>query len=354
MAAITSFPQEILLDIFTHIGTAAQLAICRLVCRQWNTSAEEAMLGCKIVLDSLDKAIQLYGHLCTDITKGRYIKHLHFEIQSVDLPIIYTHLLPLAFTPSIELLTGTVRPSSFFTTLIQIADKSSTEFSNLGELPDSLGDDDNMHLIKAAIKFNFKSLFFTIGTHQTGLNWNIINLLEEFKDLQTLKLTGGIHTWKSLEKALKHCKNLDKLVLKDMPITGSFSSKEEVRSWVTNHVQQCPPLSVIEFDKVALRPDLLEYLMYRSSGEATVLHSTGHFLYTTPAALERIFDVLETIGYWNLAFILPSYITVREAVALVGRHQRQYGMDLSIERYNNGQDELVMNYRKRNNHDCSR
>ncbi|GAN01951.1 hypothetical protein MAM1_0014d01388 [Mucor ambiguus] len=339
MAHIASLPAEILSCILGHIDCVAQLAYCRLVCREWNSPAEEVMLGCKIELDSLNRAIQLYGHLCTNITKGRFIKHLHFEIEGPGLPLIYTHLLPLAFTPSIELLTGTVSSKSFFTTLMQIADNTSTEFSRLSELPDICDGDDNIALTQAAIKFNFKSIFFAIGTRHEGLDWSIINLLDKFESLETLKLTGYIQSWQSLEQALQYCTNLKKLVLQDMVIDGNLTSKEMVRSWTKDNAMPNSQTLLLEFDNTPLRPDLLEYLMYKCSGNVVVKESNSRSIYTSSAILDRTLHAIERVANKDLKFILPGNMPAKEVAALVG--SRRERMSLRIERYK-GQEELVL------------
>ncbi|KAL9556355.1 hypothetical protein MBANPS3_001906 [Mucor bainieri] len=342
MTTIAVLPNEVLANIFNQIDSVAQLAICRVVCQKWNYPAEQCMFGKKIQIKNEEQAIQLYGHLCRDPSKGKLIKHLDFQLEGTELPLIYQHLLPLAFTPSIQKLSGIVRAQSFFSTLVQIADNTLANFNQLQLLPRGCGKDyESTAPIEVAIRLGGANwhFVFAIGTRAKGLNWNVINRLGKLQRLTGLTLLRGyIDNFKLLEEALGKCVNLHYLTIEDMTIGNNTTDRARVRSWLSNNVRKVTSLKYITLQGSHLRHDLLVYLLYKYPN-IKMLKSRSKFDGSNYYSLNRIVNLLNRFVRKELTFILPNNINMKEAVKFASSHPGK--IDFHINKIS-GQEELVM------------
>lgn len=134
-----ALPYKIQCIIFNYVGSTKQFGHCRLVCHSWNSVAENAMFKRPIIVQSNEKAIQLYRHLSRNKSLAKSIWQMSFtrsatdEQYSSDDPFV--KLIKVAFTPNMVILGGWMFNSKFYKQLIAIAKRSPNQFKRLVYLP---------------------------------------------------------------------------------------------------------------------------------------------------------------------------------------------------------------------------
>lgn len=132
---MNSLPIEILLTIFSFIDSTSHLASCRLVCRMWNSFAEDAMLSRRIDICRIEAAWAFYDYIVRNPSKGRLIKHLDMGEFNLATYELNRRLLRLIFTPNLEILSGQYCRPEFYDEMIRIAKETSTNFKKLTVIP---------------------------------------------------------------------------------------------------------------------------------------------------------------------------------------------------------------------------
>jgi hypothetical protein len=137
-STMNNVPLDILPNIFSFIDSTSQLANCRLVCRVWDTFAEEAMLGRNIDIGQIETAWAFYDHIVQAPSKDRFVKHL--DIGKLDLSTceLNKRLLRLIFTPNLQVLRGQNCQSDFYDEMVKIAKESPVKCRKLKVIPHPL------------------------------------------------------------------------------------------------------------------------------------------------------------------------------------------------------------------------
>lgn len=313
MTTIMLLPHDILVHIFDQIDSVAQLAICRSVCQKWNSPVEVAMFGKKISIKTEDHVIQLYGHLCKDPSKGKLIKHLDFQIEDYHLPLIYKHLLRLAFTTNIEYLTGTVRAPSFYTTLTEVAGNTCSQFTRIKMLPSGISSH-SFHIVDDFLaKFNSTRMCLVTKSPLQDLYYDSLDnsIVERAYALRYVLFdncfTGG---WQELELSLKYCPKLKALACVHFTQERRRMTRVEVHSWIiTANVSKVLSLETIWLKTVELCPELLEYLMFKYPNVQVIrLRSMSSSAQWN--VLCRVLNAIKDVKQKDLTFWLPANVAV--------------------------------------------
>ncbi|KAL9542518.1 hypothetical protein MBANPS3_008568 [Mucor bainieri] len=227
MSRISALPQELLLIVFNHVDSAAQMAECRLVCQRWNTLAQPLVLTKKLLITNEKKANQLHNYL---------LEHPHYAtlIRTMDVNTRYVKengfmkLMSLAFTPRMESLTGHVRSKEFFYKLVAIAKSFGADtFSNLKSIPHSLGDDSIHHARRSALHL-FKETLESV--HLVLLDQ--VNQLPTFKNLKKLSLDMLSSDETRMSAILEKCPQVEELSIHSVvPESIDINMTDRDASW---------------------------------------------------------------------------------------------------------------------------
>ncbi|KAL9550942.1 hypothetical protein MBANPS3_004489 [Mucor bainieri] len=263
MTNISLLSNQILMHVFSQLDEMAQIAECRLVCKAWNIPGERAMLG-HIVKISADNAKMqtLYSVLNKEPTKGSWIKHLHFEINAdKPCPQIIRNMLPLAFTPNIEAITGYISGAELFEVLLTILQHSPVPFDKLKV--QQLSSDLNECPLNLALEFKG-----SLQELQLVVSEPIVNKVQGFQRLMALSLTAFLGSIASLDKLLDNCPHLQEMCFKtwywrvDRPI-DLYWSPEAIRRNNT--------LELLIIKGLECPPDMMEYLAYKFANLKTIV-----------------------------------------------------------------------------------
>ncbi|GAN08241.1 hypothetical protein MAM1_0195d07748 [Mucor ambiguus] len=333
MTAAFSLPEELLLSIFNHIDSVAQLAQCRLTCARWNSTAAAVMFGKKITIKTEDQAIKLQRHLLQDPSKVSLIRHLHFQLSDYDLPPALEQLMHLVITPNIQKLSGFVASDKFFTALIAIADKTHSSFDQLKDVPEYIGPNEG---ISSKVHLKFKSAIHTLrlqivnaAIDSSYIPW--YQLLDQYPNLTTFTLESVPIQFKRLDTAIKRCHHLKSLSLKGVePGEQSIPermSKEQLISWATSHVEKEKALQTISIDETAFYPEFFEYLQFKYPNVSTVsiekrLWKPAHDINSWVAEdFNRVLDAFKAVSQKQIKLLLPSRFHVGLVVEFVATRQ---------------------------------
>lgn len=245
---------------------------------------------------------------------------MHLEgIGKKEIPPIFEYLMDIAFTPTMEELTGLVYTKKFFNILVSIAERYSLEFVNLKRIPKYAHDNDGYMSARTLKQLQASALSIDIQpfSYAETLNWKVIKLLDKFKYLRSLELKGEIDTWSIVDPVLKKCHTLETLTFYGLHI-GDFETstdRQEVHSWVIIHkVIKEFSLKAIEFKSSVFSPPLIEYLMYKYPN-VTKFTVTRRYLHLAFEELQRIMDSIKRVQYKELTFILQYDVSMWEAIA---------------------------------------
>ncbi|KAL9553878.1 hypothetical protein MBANPS3_003084 [Mucor bainieri] len=304
----------------------------RLVCYKWSIPAEIAMFGKKITIKSEEQAIMLHACLFKTPSKGRLIKHLDFSISTNQLPVIYHYLLDLAFTPTIEQLTGFVQAEEFFTALGDIADDTIEEFKNLRALPKG---PNQTVVLKASIRLNVCSL--TIGNDFPVSN---APMLEKLSSLTELEISYYKKDWKELETILKYCPDLMVLRFAYLELPYEFSSSVDVSTWLAATVTKQMNLETLEFHKSTVGAGVAEYLRYKYPNIKTTKcdgYNANGFRYNRAAnCIHRVLDAMRDMHADQATLVLFDQSSLRWSVEFAAARKE----DIKFQIDKNG--ELIM------------
>ncbi|CAO0801187.1 unnamed protein product [Mucor circinelloides] len=323
----SSLSEDLLFALFDNISSVAHLAQCRLVCKHWNEPAAKTMFSKKITVKSEKQALKLYRHLFRDPSKTPIIKHLHFELDSIDLPLVIEELLHVVFTPNIERLTGYVKTDKFFTTLFEIADGYSSSFDQLKSLTKYTGQNEH---IGVQWYLKFKSAIHTFT-------------LEVVSESSPERIFYGLE---DIEERLKECHHLKTVNFQEIDYDGwdmDMMTNKEVASWVTSNVKKQESLQTINFEALC-RADLFEYLLFKYPNVTNItikgqLWFPSKSLYLDHQNLRRILDALKRIPQKKIIFILPANVSMKSVIELV--ISRDEDIQFNVEEIES-QSQLVM------------
>ncbi|EPB90229.1 hypothetical protein HMPREF1544_02914 [Mucor circinelloides 1006PhL] len=349
----SSLSEDLLFALFDNISSVAHLAQCRLVCKHWNEPAAKTMFSKKITVKSEKQALKLYRHLFRDPSKTPIIKHLHFELDSIDLPLVIEELLHVVFTPNIERLTGYVKTDKFFTTLFEIADGYSSSFDQLKSLTKYTGQNEHIG-VQWYLKFKSAIHTFTLEvvsesspeskSLECSISWT--ENLKYFTNLHTLTLKGIFYGLEDIEERLKECHHLKTVNFQEIDYDGwdmDMMTNKEVASWVTSNVKKQESLQTINFEALC-RADLFEYLLFKYPNVTNItikgqLWFPSKSLYLDHQNLRRILDALKRIPQKKIIFILPANVSMKSVIELV--ISRDEDIQFNVEEIES-QSQLVM------------
>ncbi|KAL9544430.1 hypothetical protein MBANPS3_007635, partial [Mucor bainieri] len=276
MITYKSLPSEILVLIFQHLPSVADIAECRLVCKAWNDPAETAMFSKPLILYHEAKAEKVIRHLERHPAKGRCITDL--TVTDYDDQRVMKRLLQLAFTPSIERLAGKVldifssaiRLSAIYTSIIEIAENSPIPFDRLKTIPDTFVLNDLYGRTLLTFKDTLETVQLRLFNHDD--TQDVLHRFHEFKQLKTLRLEEAeFNNIKELDAVLKGCHHLKELYLNVEILDQTTRAEESDLSntsgsnavlWQRMQVEKVPSLEKLEFVSPGY-PLVVEYLLYK-------------------------------------------------------------------------------------------
>lgn len=135
MSTLISLPSELLQEILDYIDSVKQLVECRLANKTFGDIAECIILKKKITIKSTRKAIQLCENLKKKLSRGSQITHLDISVRFYFENPDFIQLLRLAFTPSMEPLSGLPESYDLFDNLYAISNSSLAKFDKLKVIP---------------------------------------------------------------------------------------------------------------------------------------------------------------------------------------------------------------------------
>ncbi|KAL9538940.1 hypothetical protein MBANPS3_010578 [Mucor bainieri] len=345
MSKTAALPDELLLNIFNYIDS------CRITCKSWNNPAAEAMFGKKIPINTELGAIKLYRHLFRDPSKIPLIKHMDFTLDSDDLPIIFEELLRLAFTPSIQQVTGSVKAVGFFTTIFDIIGASKLEFEDLSNLPIYSGKSSNSNDISIkklfAIKNHCSSLMIPVPRERTASNnWRLLLALDQFKALISLDLQGNADGLKDLEEVSKGCPRLTILKFTNFELcapTQRELTKVEIDAWNAANVTKQESVRTIEINST-YRPEMIEYLVYKYPNIKSIeikgtVWSSNRDASLNNGSVARVLDAIQHIKSTNVTVLLPVATKMKDAVRF--SKSRDEDIEFDIEELENREQLLL-------------
>ncbi|CEP08817.1 hypothetical protein [Parasitella parasitica] len=344
-------PQELMDIIIMNVDTAAQLAQCSLVCKNWSYLAMKIMHTKMILVKSERGAVKLYGHLSRHPEKIESIVHLDFHLDSTDLSIIIEELLALAITPNIHKLTGFVKSDRFFKTLFKIIDDTPSELEKLVELPKYTGDNDALAIEQA---LRFKSMYdgLTIvarGYGRSEIFQCLLHQLDRFKNLTYLKLMGFAQGLQGIESVLKRSSRLKTLEIQNFEYDSCnmrYMPTTEVKHWAAAKVKRGKSLQTLIVES-ACRPEFIDYLMFKYP-TITNLKITGQLVYFASDCktsiihdLNRIFDAVAKVRCKEITLIIPGYYEPWDVAPSLRNHSENIIFHFKEDR---GQRNLVLKY----------
>ncbi|KAL9538939.1 hypothetical protein MBANPS3_010577 [Mucor bainieri] len=320
--------------------TAAELAQLRTVCRNWDDPAAKAMFGRKIFIKSELGAIKLYRHLFRDPPKIPLIRHLDFNLDTTELPIIVEELLHLAFKPNIRWLTGTVKAEKFFTTVFDIVDNSPQEFDKLEKMPELDGQTVAIAAKRLILIKNFTSCI-KMSISRTS------EKLDQFPILTGLTIAGHANGLQAIENVLKHCPHLLEVNFEDFqwddPNNTRVMLKEEVDAWVSANVKKDTVMETIVINSTC-RPELVEYMTSKYTNIEQIeidgqLWMPSHNLSLSNGNLERILNAISKVQVKQIRLILPASTKMKDAVKI--SKSRSENIEFDLEDID-GTEELIL------------
>ncbi|KAL9538938.1 hypothetical protein MBANPS3_010576 [Mucor bainieri] len=330
MSKAAILPEEILSKIFIISNSAAELGEFRTVCKSWNDPA---------------------AHLFKDSSKISLIRHMDFNIETEDLPLVYGELLRMVHSPKIERLTGTVKANGFLETLWDIEESMGFVSEQLRELPTYTGGD-NLLIRKRLLllRNHYTALILNATRQRTNDSWFLLDRLDRFQNLTSLRLRGSTNGLSDLEDILKKCKHLWNLQLENFELASSTLgklSKADVSAWTAANSKANNKVTTIIIDST-FQPELLEYLVYRYPniqkveikgyvGVPSQQQSQNDAL--NNGDLSRVLDVISNINEKDISIFLPMSTAMVDCVRF--SKAREEGIEYDIQEAD-GKEQLVL------------
>ncbi|KAL9558261.1 hypothetical protein MBANPS3_001004 [Mucor bainieri] len=260
-----SFPKEVLLGVFGHVESLADLTQCRLVCKCWSDVAEEAMFSHTITLKSNAQAMVLFAHLFGRSHYARRITHIHFDsgYMKKSYSVLRT-LLDLAFTSNMKRLSGNVNEEFFYRALGEVASANGERtFSHLTTIPFQ---EKQFTALYSMALLRFKDTLTSV-TIRAGNDypddhlWTFVSRLSEFVHLEEFCYGSRLRDILEVDTVLRECKHVRVLIL-DVLIDTSRSRGEQLEPWLGSSVEQMSNLHKLTIINECVG-EFLTYLVYK-------------------------------------------------------------------------------------------
>ncbi|KAL9544299.1 hypothetical protein MBANPS3_007705 [Mucor bainieri] len=256
-------PHELQINIFNRIEDKAQLAACRLVCKQWDSIAERAIFSKELVIRGNKSFIaKLYYHLANKPAVALLIKNIYIS-GFYKHSAMYKKLLPLVMTPSLEQIQGYV--SKYTEKLIyQIVLSSPHKFNRIKRIP--VRKESNLRRkCLYALRDSLEYMRLAIN----GCRSNIVqDHLNEFTKLDYLYLNySNIQGIMELDLTLRRLRNVTKLELRMAFKAENYTPKssDQMADWLAQNVEKDEAMKSIT--KVSHSeehwPNSVDYLTYK-------------------------------------------------------------------------------------------
>lgn len=235
---MNSLPIEILPTILSFIDSTSHLASCRLVCRMWNSFAEDAMLSRRIDICRIEAAWAFYDYIVRNPSKGRLIKHLDMGEFNLATYELNRRLLRLIFTPNLETLSGEYCRPEFYDEMTRIAKETSTDFKKLTVIPHPSKFPSSYGNAAVLFKDTLQDLFVNISSNifNTEHGFGYIN---QFKHLTSFAFsfydTAFLGTVDKLLGALPQIKEIKFYVTANADDWEVVYRKEDIERLAENH-----------------------------------------------------------------------------------------------------------------------
>lgn len=261
-----SLPAEVLCIVFSQINDLRRLASFRLVCKAWNPVAERAMFSQKLILHNRNMMIKFCNRLSKKPHLGRLVRYLDFGSSSTvgrQHPKVVERIIKLAFTPNIEVVTGTILDDCY-RQMLEAAIASKKKYSKIRHIswPEALGS------IHAKIIYEFRlsleSLTLRISP-QHGPDKFILDRLATFSCLTrlTLHLQKDLGFLIKLENTLRKCPHLKGLVLDLNYPDELIRNQMDIASWMTENVVKCSDAAIDVSVRETWSPEIVEYICHK-------------------------------------------------------------------------------------------
>ncbi|KAL9555192.1 hypothetical protein MBANPS3_002465 [Mucor bainieri] len=273
-AKIRNVPKAIT-SIMQYSDSMEDLAQLRLVCKSWNAIAEPLMFSKHIQISNL-------------------ITHLHFDDEY--LPVtVQRELLQLAFTPSMERMTGEIDDEGFYMLMNDIASKTSGDrFDKLKAIPHP----PHYSAVYNITLLNFKSTLEEItyspqdeNDEESAFSWS--SEFESFVNLVKFELDAELETVFNLEDSLTGCSRLQELTLKVI-FNDKVHVKNEVEAWVSTNVEIVDTVKKLVITREC-RSDLLEFLLFKYPNTNTIEIDATRALIMSNNNLQRTLNIIKRI-----------------------------------------------------------
>ncbi|KAK4520912.1 proteinase B [Mucor velutinosus] len=302
---LPDIPGTLVTKIINCSDSVANLAQFRLVCKSWNVIAEPLMFSRRIKISSSYAALAFYGHLYRRPNYGKLINHLHFEEDF--LPVAIQHeLLRLAFTPSMERITGEIDDDDFYLLMSSIADKARDKFDKLKAIPHP----SCYSVVYNCALLNFKSTLEEITFSLRDENgedysstWDL-SRFESFVNLTKFELEADLEAVFDLEDALAGCSRLKELTVK-VYFNDRLHVKSEVEAWAPINVKIVNTVKKLVITREC-RSDLLEYLLFKYPNTDTIDIDVEKPLILSSNNLHRTLNIIKAIRSHKVKFAVKS------------------------------------------------
>ncbi|KAL9553245.1 hypothetical protein MBANPS3_003381 [Mucor bainieri] len=258
-------PHELQLNIFNRIEDKAQLAACRLVCKQWDPIAERAIFSQKLVIKS-DKSFitKLYDHLANKPTVALLIKNVKISDGHKGNSAMYEKILKLVMTPSLEQIQGYLSEDTQ-NLICQIILSSHNKFNRIKMIPVDKESDLGRQCIYA-LRNSLEHVNLSIDGRQSNM---VLDHLNEFTKLDYLDLDySNIQDIMELDLTLRRLKNATKLKLFIHFAGENYTSKSsnQMAAWLAQNVEKdegMKSIAGVSNVKQEYWSDLVDYLTFK-------------------------------------------------------------------------------------------
>ncbi|KAL9541550.1 hypothetical protein MBANPS3_009054 [Mucor bainieri] len=258
-------PHELQINIFNRIEDKAQLAACRLVCKQWDPIAERAIFSKELEIGSDEESFvtKLHYHLANKPGLARLIKNIHICDGDEGHSAMYEKTLKLAMTPSLEQIQGYLSEDTQ-NLICQIILSSHNKFNRIKMIPVDKESDLGRQCIYA-LRNSLKHVDLSIDGRQSNM---VLDHLNEFTKLDYLDLDySNIQDIMDLDLTLRRLKSATKLEL-FMHFAGENytpKSSDQMAAWLAQNVEKDEGMKSIT--KVSHSeehwPNIVDYLTYK-------------------------------------------------------------------------------------------
>ncbi|KAL9544152.1 hypothetical protein MBANPS3_007763 [Mucor bainieri] len=251
-------PHELQVNIFNRIKDKAQLAACRLVCKQWDSIAERAIFSKELVIKDDENFItKLYNHLANKPAVALLIKNIQRSL-------LCKKLLQLVMTPSLEQIQGYVSQDTK-NLIYQIVLSSPHKFNRIKRIPVQ-EESDLCRKCLYALRDSLEYMRLSIDVSQSNI---VQDHLNEFTKLDYLHLnSSNIQGIMELDLTLRRLRNITKLELWVAFKAENYTPKssDQMADWLAQNVEKDQGMKSIDEVIIVEKEywsNLVEYLTYK-------------------------------------------------------------------------------------------